>query len=92
MTLDQIPKYQYSKNDLLDILVTVGFSSSTKGAYQKLHRFIKRGLFTPPVVPWGTGNTPNVKKRGWAFTKDHLIQISKELGPGGHGEWHFRDN
>lgn len=78
MNFSEIDKYEYRSNDLYKVLMSIGFSETRNGVIQKLHRLSKKGRFTPPKVS-------NRK----VFTRDQIISIAKELGPGGSGEWHF---
>lgn len=79
-----LPEYRYRSKDLLKVLVDVGFSKNETSAYQKLFRLKYSGRFTPPVALKG-------EKNEWVFTERQLIDIAKNLSPGGRGEWHFNN-
>lgn len=75
--------FRYRTRDLIEILIKVGFASTKKSARQKLFRLKLSGKFVPPTV--GGNNR-------WVFNKKHLLEITKNLSPGGSGEWKFDPN
>lgn len=75
--------FRFRKNDLIKVLLRVGFSKTESGASRKLNRLKKLGKFVPP-------QDAGIKGR-WVFTDSHLVDISKHLGPGGNGEWKYPD-
>ena len=77
-----LPAYKFRSNDLLRILVDVGFSKNSVSAYIKLFRLKKAGKFKPPQTDQGN----------WVFTEDQLLDIAKHLSPGGKGEWRFENS
>lgn len=79
MKFPELDEYKYRSSDLYKVLISIGFSNTKNGVKQKLHRLSKKGKFSPPKI--------NSKRR--VFTRDQIISIAKELGPGGSGEWHF---